>query len=40
MYPVKGKKFPQNQLDPRLLEKYDLWKESGEPLEWDKSAER
>ena len=36
IYPVNSDLYPKNGLDARLLEKYNVWKLSGEPLDWDK----
>ena len=39
IWPVDSSKYPRNQLDPHILEKYNEWKSSGEELNWDKLAE-
>ena len=39
IWPVDSTKYPRNRLDPRILEKYNEWKSSGEELNWDKLAE-
>ena len=38
-WPVDSTKYPRNRLDPRILEKYNKWKSSGQELNWDKLAE-
>ena len=35
IYPVNDL-YPKNRLDARLLEKYNIWNLSWEPLDWDK----
>ena len=35
IWPVDRSKYPKNRLDNRLLQKYELWKASGEELNWD-----
>ena len=36
IYPVDATKYPRNRLDPRLVEKYEAWRKTGEPLDWEK----
>ena len=40
IYPVNSDLYLKNRLDAKLLEKYNVWKLSGEPLDWDKLANR
>ena len=40
IYPVNSDLYLKNRLDARFLEKYNVWKLSGELLDWDKLANR
>ena len=38
IFPVDRTRYPKNRLNPLKLEEYNIWKMSGDPLNWDRVA--